>query len=477
MEAEKFELFPYQKEGAEWLFKRRFALLADEMGLGKSAQVITAADRLGLDRILVVCPAVVRINWEREFQKFSNRKRNLQCVLPGGEKPESDSLICSYDFASSYEWGKWSFDLLVLDEAHFLKNIEAKRARAVFGKNGLVRQSTRVWALSGTPAPNHVGELWILLYTFGVTHLSYVDFCKRYCNTLPSNFGRFGFSVMGTNEDRIPELQALLRKVMLRRRKVDVLPELPPIFYSHIAVEAGEVDLEMQQSFFQWIFPKDRKKELEEELQRQNDMLDIAVNTHGAYANESLKLLAAMANSISTLRRYTGLQKVEKTAELLDDELFNRAYEKVVIFCWSVDVVRELQRRLEKYKVVTLYGNTPVQVRQHHIDQFERGKARVLVANILAAGTGINLTSCNQVVFLEQDWVPANNAQAVMRCHRIGQKHSSVHVRFIGLRGSLDDKIADTLKRKTRELTRLFDDKASFSEAQSTEKSLERLLS
>ncbi len=188
-------LFPYQQQGINWLITKQLALLADEMGLGKSAQAIISADKLLLQRILVVCPAVARLNWEREFGKFSTFSRKFIIVKTGKDIIPSDhSVIISPDLCTrvaTTSLGK--FDLVILDEAHYFKNLNAKRTRAIFGKGGLIHEQTRqtssatptqssdqtsarIWCLSGTPAPNHAGELWPILRTFGRTCLSHEDF-------------------------------------------------------------------------------------------------------------------------------------------------------------------------------------------------------------------------------------------------------------------------------------------------------------
>src|SRR5258708_227160 len=154
--AEDHKLFSYQKEGERWLRAKRYALLADEMGLGKSAQAIAASE--DLTPILVLSPAVARLNWKYEFQKFSTRTLRFCAVLTAADAsgiPSSDVTFCSYDLAlatpvsAALRSRRWA--LLVLDEVHFMKEATAARTRNVFGSGGLVHNSDRVWCLSGTP--------------------------------------------------------------------------------------------------------------------------------------------------------------------------------------------------------------------------------------------------------------------------------------------------------------------------------------
>jgi SWI/SNF-related matrix-associated actin-dependent regulator 1 of chromatin subfamily A len=451
------ELFPYQISGSDWLAPKTTAILADEMGLGKSAQAIRAADKAGAKRILVLCPAVARRNWLREFAKFSPTPRTWTVVESRSASiPPWSSVVSSYDLAGSLSTTTCPghFDLIILDEAHYLKSLDTKRTKAVLGKDGLVRRTKKIWALSGTPAPNHYGELWPLLYTFGITDLKFDKFIARYCLGVDTSYG---FQIKGNNLANMPELKRLLAPHLLRRRKVEVMKELPPISYHDVVVEPGPVDLEMEQSFTQYIIPFDRRDELNEKLARERALVESIIGIAGFNAN-GMKALEAMAQSVSTLRRYNGIQKVQGAVDLISAELEANAYEKVVIFAIHRDVIEGLRARLSKFRPVTLYGGTDHLKREKNIDRFQKDKRyRVFIGNIMAAGTAITLTAAHQVVFVEQDWVPGNNAQAAMRCHRIGQKNP-VTVRFIGLADSLDERVAQVLKRKTRELTLLFDE-------------------
>ena len=147
-------LFPYQIEGAAFLAARKYALLADEMGLGKSGQAVAACDRGNAKRILVLCPASVRYNWDREFGRFSPRGRPSALLLTGKDPICPDGVtVCSYDLLRVKAVHKLlmaqTWDVLILDEVHYLKSKLAARTRAVFGptldgRNGLAGQSAQV---------------------------------------------------------------------------------------------------------------------------------------------------------------------------------------------------------------------------------------------------------------------------------------------------------------------------------------------
>lgn len=421
------ELFPYQIEGAKWLRGKRHALLADQPGLGKSAQAIEAAKSFA--RILVVCPAVAVANWHREFKKFDPTRT-------------SPPIVVSYDFlirhAHEYQSPR---DLLILDEAHFLKSPTASRTKAVFGRKetgGLIHSSERTWLLTGTPAPNNASELWVFLFTFGMTRLSYDAFVDRYCNSyLVSRFGRR--QIVGTNLKHVSEIKTMLAQISLRRLKADVLKELPPIFHSTVALESHYDPLKD--------FPE-MKDKLGLELERMKEALGVNLDVE-----PTIEALEVLAQSVSTLRRYHGLKKVAPVVELVTDELLNGHYKKIVLFCVSRDVSKMLVAALSRFNPVFITGETPQHSRQAVVDRFQTDDdCQVFVGNIRAAGTAITLTAANQVAFVESEWTPADMAQAADRCHRIGQK-DVVNVRHFALAGSIDEKIAATLSRKAQELS------------------------
>lgn len=440
------DLFPYQITGARWLATKSHALLADEMGLGKSAQAITAADLIAAERILVICPAVARINWMREFAKFSTRTLPSAVVTDtniSGSKPCVQ--ICSYDYAVAHTERLKAIDLLILDEAHYLKNPEAKRTQAVLA--GIAHHAARTWALSGTPAPNNAAELWPLLFTCGLTTLSFAAFKTKFCVSYFAN----NREVIVGNQN-VAELRQLLTPFMMRRTKTEVLPDLPPIHFSDFVVEPGEVDLEVH------FADRDAVKELHI-VRRELEQQAALVQATGGMTEYKRRLgaLEGLVTSVSTLRRYMGVQKAIPLADMVIRELDDGAYNKLVIFAMHRAVIEELRTKLKKFNPVTLYGGTPPNTRQANIDKFQKDKrCKVFIGQVQAAGTAINLTAAHHVLFAEYDWVPANNAQAAMRCHRIGQTQP-VFVRFAVAAGVIDEVVLKVVRRKTKELASIFD--------------------
>lgn len=457
-------LFAYQEEGAKWLAQRKVALLADEMGLGKTAQAIAAADLAGLDRLLVLCPAVARLNWLREFERFSARGRRCVAVLTSTTPLTGDTVICSYDLATQNLLNTWlrseSGALgLILDEAHYLKNPGASRTQRVFGsESGLVRSASCVWALTGTPAPNNAAELWPLLKVFGVYAGGYDSFMREFCTGYE---GPYGFRITGTKN--IPRLRSLLAGVMLRRKKVDVLKDLPPIRYSDFVVGPTELtDIEYEMYFPKYILdPGGARagalKAVAEEERILRTVMEINIHDTHSPSRDKLVLLEGIAESVSTLRRHVGLLKAKTMAPLLAEELDADHGKKLILFCVHRDVIALLRDALKEYNPVTLFGGTPALKRERHIARFQGNHTcRVFIGQVDACGVAINLTSASDVVFVEASWTPASNAQAAMRAHRIGQT-KPVLVRFFSLADSYDERVQTILRRKTADLARLFD--------------------
>lgn len=390
------------------------------MGLGKTATAIRALDEIEAKSVLVLCPAVACVNWSREFDRFSSYQR--------------DTEIVSYGSLHKIDPEK-RWDALILDESHYLKSTDSKRSKLVLGSAGLVHRAKVIWALSGTPAPNNASELWPIMYTFGATPLLYGDFVEKYCtHRLVS--GKH-FQITGTKVHMIPELRALLKPILLRETAQSVGLELPPITHETVVVKSGKVGI-----------PTENESILNR-LERERDLLKQFLSTR----NEDL---STIGDSISTLRRISGLRKISPVVEMVKGELESNAYRKIAIFAHHREVIEEVCKGLSSFGSVHVYGGTKTHERQSAIDSFQKDPStRVFGGSIQAAGTAITLTEATQVLFIEYDWVPGNNAQVIKRASRIGSRHP-LHVRFVSLNDPLDERVTRTLERKTAELSGLF---------------------
>lgn len=460
----KFELYPFQREAVDWLKDRKFALLALCMGLGKSICAIVASEELDVKSVLIVCPSSVRFNWEIELKKFA--RKNLEYRVIYKKEEITDFSICSFDFCIRHYDAlvKRSYDLIIVDEHHYLKSHNAVRTKNILGAKGLVHRCKRYWALTGTPIPNHVGELWTTLFTFGRTKLKYTPFITQYCEYYQGDWG--GLTITGSRQDTMDDIREMLRPIMFRRTKDEVMKELPPITFSDVLVQAPTLtiqDLERDSGFLTYLFPVDRKAELFAKITEEKKFIEALDRRESIHGEKGFRALEAMAQSVSTLRRYTGLLKTKAIIELVKEDFANKAYEKVVIFAVHQAVIECIREGLEEFYPVTVYGNTPPEKRRRHVHYFMNlPKYKVFIGNIQAAGTGINLTSAHHVIMAESSFVPSENAQAIARCHRGGQL-SSVNVRFISLINSLDQRINQIIRRKTRDIKDAFDPEKLYS--------------
>lgn len=412
-------LKPWQVEGAAWLAPKRHALLADEMRVGKTLTAIEAARLTGARRTLVICPAIARYNWAENIREHLSVEP--QIALRRADRPECDAVITSYDLAEATTTGIW--DLVILDESHYLRRCDAGRTKFILGKGGLVHRAARVWFLSGTPAVNHYGELWQMLYVCGVCKLDYPAFVCKFCQ------GRWdpqrGFQITGSKNHEV--LRAMMKDFMLRRKFKDIAPHLPAIEFTDYAVE----------------------------LPRDAHSLDSPELREALQAPDPMAALEAAAPAHASLRRLIGLAKVEQVTELVKARL-ETSNEKIVLFTYHRQVLEKLTQNLSAHGAVGIAGGMAPTVRNAVLRRFRHDpRCQVFVGQIVAAGTNIDLSSASIAYFVESSWVPGENAQAAMRLQNMNQTRK-VSACFIGMTGSIDQHIQRVVRRKTRELNSLF---------------------
>ena len=411
------QLKKYQEEGVQWLMGMTHGLLADEMGLGKSAQAILAASRLGLKEVLVVCPAIARENWRRECLKWS-----------AGFEP----CVVSYETATTQlaALSLKHWDLIIADEGHYLKSPFAQRTQAVYGT--LAHHADRSWTLTGTPAPNHAGELWAMLMTFGGCTLDYDTFIRKVCYGRHVKEAHGEWVPKGTKD---PEAVArMLSPYMLRRTVVEVMPELPPLDFHDLFVEPTQLPSRIMDTYFS----KVPAAKVAEDLKKQIEL----VQALGEATIESA------FDHTPTLRRWLGANKVVPVADLVLEEMDSKAYDKIVIWAYHRQVIEELHARLGGNMI---YGAMTDKRVWQEMDEFNTAKRGIMVAQYTAAGTAVTFDAREQI-FCEYDWNPATNLQAAKRCHRgaAGVAHP-VRARFAIVAGGVDDVVLAVARRKTRE--------------------------
>lgn len=426
-----FALYPYQATGAQWLTARAKAGLFDEPGLGKTAQAVHAADLRGLANILVIAPAAALGHWLHEFEHLSPF-RSAALVLGGRARlPNVSVLITSYSSC----WRRplidrlraRNFDGLILDEVHKLKNPDTLQGRAVFGRLGLAERISTVWALTGTPVTQRPGDMYAMLRAMAPDRLLHGG------KTL--SFGSFTdlYSVRDPRTDRIigarntKDLAERMRGFALRRRKVDVLPDLPPVRLSSVTLEVPD------------------------RLQA-----DLAEASARVYADlgpdcsaEDLRQYAARSGAIATWRRQVGVVKAAAAVEYYRDELASPGAKKV-FFAIHKDAIAILRAGFSPYGVVVVDGSVPAADRKAAETRFQTDPScRVFIGQVQAAGVSLTLTAAPDLVFVERSWTPTDNKQAADRIHRIGQTAESVFITSLTLDNHpLDARVEQYLTEK-----------------------------
>lgn len=427
---EDLAYLPYQRAGIASALRRQNVLFGDEMGLGKTIQAIGMINTDStLNKILIVCPATLKRNWYRELRKWLTR----DLLIGFGEAkyfhPEAAAVtIINYDVLHKHvaRLRTISWDLIICDEAHLLKNPKAKRTRAICGVDDYTARKEGCEVveplkarlkcfLTGTPIPNRPIEGFPLFHYLAPEEFrSFFGFAKRYCSAGDNGFG---FDPSGASN--LPELQEKLRAtIMIRRLKADVLTELPAKRRSIIEIPANGASGAVEAEKEAFAAHEDRLAALRVavELAKASDRIEDYQNAVGA-----LKAAAQVAfTEISRLRHETAVAKIPYVVEHIRDVV--EAGSKVVVFAHHHDVIRAIASAF-KEQAVTLYGETAMDARQAAVDRFQTDpECLVFVGGILAAGVGITLTAASHVVFAELDWVPGNVTQAEDRCMLAGQK-------------------------------------------------------
>jgi SNF2 family DNA or RNA helicase len=430
----------YQVRGLNWLARMTSlglgGCLADDMGLGKTITLIALhlhrqTDTSAAGPTLVVCPASLMGNWQREIEKFApgtpvrrfhGSRRSLESLTDG------EFVLTTYGTMrldaprlTEVPWG-----MVVADEAQHVKNPYSATARAL----RTVGARARV-ALTGTPVENNLSELWAILdwTTPGLL------------GSLGSFRTRYAQAVEGAQDPAAAErLTQLVRPFLLRRRKSDpgIAPELPPKTETDRAVSLTK-----------------EQAGLYEAVVRET-LAEISGADSMARRGLIVKLLTGLKQICNHPAQFLKEDrpkipgrsgKLELLDELLDTILSEGA--SVLVFTQYVRMARLIERHLAVRGVATqfLHGGTPVQAREAMVERFQEGEIPVFLLSLKAAGTGLNLTRAEHVVHYDRWWNPAVEAQATDRAYRIGQTRP-VQVHRLIAEGTIEDRIAEMLRRK-----------------------------
>lgn len=417
------ELHPYQEEGADFLLARSRAYLADEMGLGKTVMACTAAKRAHPWRVRVVAPASLLAQWQSEWERWGPDV-DVGFLSASGLRvlhEEWKDMVANSPYGVRRTPGP---SVVIVDEAHYAQNPDAKRTGAILR---LAAAADGAWLLSGTPMPNHPGNLYSpvralwpeVLHDLNIR--SYAQWFDHFCSytMVPVSPYRRVPRVYGARN--LHQLQPHLDRFMLRRKLADVAIDLPPL----------RVNLQL--------LPTDA---------------DFADNLRKVGTDpDRLVQQMASSESVSRLRRLLGQYKAPLIGAALRDELQAGAHDRLVVMAYHHDVLDTIEQQLRwqdgpQARVYSLRGGDTSAHRQSIIDSFNApGDIKILVAQQSVAGVGLNLQAANEIVLVEPPWTPDETMQLIKRIHRIGQ-NQPCRARVFAVAGSLDEAILNIQVRK-----------------------------
>jgi SWI/SNF-related matrix-associated actin-dependent regulator 1 of chromatin subfamily A len=409
----------HQKEAIKSLVENKKFILADDMGLGKTTSTIIAALETGAKKILIICPASLKINWQREIENYSDRPTS---IIEGKKWEDGDFIIINYDIIKNFHDEKkksdsvllkTKFDLVIIDEAHYIQNKQAQRTKLI---NDFVSNVDRLWLLTGTPITsrpiNYFNLLNLIECPVAKNWMAYV---KRYCNGFQFQAGRRKiWNVSGASN--LEELRDRTAPLVLRRLKENVL-DLPDKIITPVYLRLKSKEYEaLMGEYYDWY---DKNGE-----------------------SDSLTL---QFTKLTKVRQVIAEEKVTSTIEICENIV--EQGKKVIVF---TNFTKSLEMILEHFgkKAVRLDGQMSQKERQMSVDRFQNEEdVMVFVGNIKAAGVGITLTAGEAVVMNDLSFLPSDHSQAEDRSYRYGQKNN-VLVYYPIFDNTVEGIIYDILKKK-----------------------------
>lgn len=467
------ELWAFQRADVSYALGRKNTLVGDQPGLGKTPTAICFANEIGAKRILVICPANIRLQWNKFIRDWSVMRWPyiVYPILTGtrGVHPKAEWTIVSYDLARTPEIGgalaRGTYDLIIIDEAHYVKTPDSGRTQAIFGDHtGNMRRPIRdaeggitgydvlfealaarcgsVMALTGTPLPNRPREAYTLargLCFESIDWISEEKFKDRFNPSFTDTKidKETGLVKRYTVEraGRHGELQNRMRaNFMTRHMKREVLTQLKLPIYDIILIEPNAAV----------------RQALEAE-----SMLDIDPEDRVIFKNADKKEFGGDAR----IRHMMGIAKAPMVADHLE-MLLDGGEDKLVVFGWHIEVLNILERRLgKKWGFVRIDGSVGAVRKQELVNRFVQDDGvHLLLGNMQSVGTGtdgLQLVAWH-AIFAECSWVPGENQQCVDRLDRGGQTRT-VQADFLVAPKSIDERILSSALRKLKETDKVLD--------------------
>jgi SWI/SNF-related matrix-associated actin-dependent regulator 1 of chromatin subfamily A len=421
----------HQKEAIQKLVENKKFILADDMGLGKTTSTIIAALETGAKKVLIICPATLKINWKREIENYSDR--TIYIAEGKNFSTKHDFVIINYDILKNFHDSKKkddsqilsaNFDLVVVDEAHYIKNAQAQRTKVI---NDIVKRVDRLWLLTGTPMTSRPIDYYNLLSLVdSPVAKNWMAYVIRYCSGYQFKVGaRKVWNVMGSSN--LEELRERTSNTITRRLKEDVL-DLPDKIITPVYLRLKSKDYEeLMGEYFNW---------------------------YEKNPDES-KSLTVQFTKLTKVRQVIANEKISQTIELAENIL--EQGKKVIIFCNFTDSLNQIVEHFGK-SAVKVDGSMAKHDRQYSVDQFqENEKIKVFVGNIKAAGVGLTLTAAEAVIMNDLSFLPSDHSQAEDRAYRFGQKNN-VLVYYPIFENTIEGVIYDILNNKKQVIATVMGD-------------------
>jgi SWI/SNF-related matrix-associated actin-dependent regulator 1 of chromatin subfamily A len=428
----------HQKEAVQKLVENKKFILADDMGLGKTTSTIIAALESGSKKVLIICPATLKINWKREIENYSDK--TVYIAEGKNFSTDADFVIINYDIIKNFHDTKKkgesqildaNFDLVVVDEAHYIKNATAQRTKLI---NDLVKKVDRLWLLTGTPMTSRPIDYFNLLSLIeSPVAKNWMAYAIRYCQGYQFNVGgRKVWNVMGASN--LEELRDRTSGLTLRRLKENVL-DLPDKIITPVYLRLkSKMYEEIMGEYYDWY---DKNP-------------------------EESKSLTVQFTKLTKIRQVIADEKISQTIELAENIV--EQGKKVIIFCNFTDSLNKICEHFGK-AAVKVDGSMSKPERQHSVDSFqENDKIKVFVGNIKAAGVGITLTAAEAVIMNDLSFLPSDHAQAEDRAYRYGQKNN-VLVYYPIFENTIEGIIYDILNNKKQVIATVMGDNQNTADA------------
>lgn len=435
------EPYEYQKQGIAYALEKKRCIMGDEPGLGKTAQAIGTMTAAQAWPALVVCPASLKVNWQREFKKFggvnavilddTNRNvwQNLLTMKKGNGQPLCQVIITNYESLKKFFVRRiksqqrftlksvdfderiYLFKSVIIDESHKCKSAKTQQAKFV---QGIAAGKEYVLELTGTPVVNNntdlIQQLTIMgrLEDFG----GYMKFQERYC-------------AGESKSSHLKELNYRLHKFcFFRRQKKDVLKWLPDKTRSYLVT-----DIDNRKEY------ADAERDVIKYLREYKDADDEKVQR---------AVRGAIMVKMGILKQISAKGKIKAAIDIIHNTIDGG--EKLIVFCFLKQVVFELKQEFRD--AVTVTGDDDDRAKQRAVDMFQQdANTRLIILNYRSGGTGLTLTAASNVLFIEFPWTYSDCCQAEDRAHRNGQKNAVTCTYLLG-EGTIDEYMYELIQTK-----------------------------